>query len=476
MIQPTRIQPLNPRPVQRGRFVLYWMQASQRAQCNHALEHAIQRANALGLPLLVCFALTDRYPGTNLRHKTFLLQGLRDVDSQLASRGIPFVVRLGEPTAVVPDLAKDAALVVCDRGYLRLQQQWRRELSAQLPCALEQVESDCVVPVETVSDKEEFAARTIRPRITRLLAEYLVPLRETALQCASMPLKARFADALDVSDPAALLSRLKLDAGVPASPIFVGGSREASRWLTRFVREKLAHYHDLRGDPSEDYASHMSPYLHFGHISPLEIALAVGDAARASACPAEASASYIEELIVRRELSCNFVTYNPRYDTYDCLPAWAKLTLAQHASDPREYLYTHEQLDRAQTHDPYWNAAQREMVVTGKMHNYMRMYWGKKILEWSPSPQQAFDTALQLNNRYQLDGRDPNSYTGVAWCFGKHDRPWTQREVFGTIRYMNAAGLERKFDIAAYCRQQGIAPGQASKQKKDAGGAKGLFE
>ena len=455
MIQPTRVQPLNHHTIASGRYVLYWMQASQRADCNHALEHAIARANALDLPVLVCFGVTDRYPGTNLRHQTFLLQGLRDVQSQLAKRGIAMVVRLGEPPAVAIELARDAALVICDMGYLRIQRQWRRDLVAKVSCLVEQVESDCVVPVETASDKEEFAARTIRPRITRLLPEYLVALPQRKVKHASVALKIA---SLDLDDVPALLSQMKLDTRVTASPVFTGGPTEAVRLLRVFIEKKLSHYHDLRGDPSVDYASNMSPYLHFGHISPLKVALAVREAAAGGACPAEAAESYIEELIVRRELSCNFVYYNPRYDTYDCLPNWAKQTLAHHAGDKREFLYTYDQLDQAVTHDPYWNAAQREMVVTGKMHNYMRMYWGKKIIEWSATPEEAFDAALKLNNRYQLDGRDPNSFCGVAWCFGKHDRPWTQRKIFGTVRYMNAAGLERKFDIAAYCRQQGVAP------------------
>lgn len=453
MIQPTRIQPLNHHPATRGRYVLYWMQASQRTRFNHALEHAIDRANALDQPLVVCFGLTDRFPGTNLRHKTFLLQGLRDVSEQLAHRGIALVVRLGEPPAVARELARHASRVVCDVGYLRIQRQWRREFAAQVSCAVEEVESDCVVPVETVSDKEEFAARTIRPRITKLLPDYLVPLPPRKLVRESLSLKL---ESIDLSD--VVLAKLKLDARIGPAPGFVGGQTQADKWLKRFVEKKLAHYHDLRSDPSTDYASHMSPYLHFGQISPLEIALEVRSALASAKCPQEAADAYLEELIVRRELSCNFVYYNPRYDTFDCLPAWAKQTLERHARDKREFVYPFDQLDQSGTHDAYWNAAQREMVVTGKMHNYMRMYWGKKILEWSATPQEAFENALKLNNQYQLDGRDPNSYTGVAWCFGKHDRPWTERAIFGTVRYMNAAGLERKFDIAAYCRQQGIAP------------------
>jgi len=198
----------------------------------------------------------------------------------------------------------------------------------------------------------------------------------------------------------------------------------------------------------------LSPYLHFGQISPLEVALAVENARDTNRAARDA---FLEELIVRRELSLNFVEHHPRYDTFDALPAWAQRSLREHAADPREYLYTLEVLEAARTQDPYWNAAQREMVRTGKMHNYMRMYWGKKILEWSPTPEAAFAAALHLNNKYELDGRDPNSFAGVAWCFGKHDRAWGEREVFGKIRYMGAAGLKRKFDMDTYVRRVGAA-------------------
>jgi deoxyribodipyrimidine photo-lyase len=191
----------------------------------------------------------------------------------------------------------------------------------------------------------------------------------------------------------------------------------------------------------------MSPYLHFGQISPLYVALKVSKTSSAG------KDSYLEELIVRRELSHNFVFYNNSYDKFACLEPWAMRTLNFHCRDKREYVYTFEQFEKAQTHDPYWNAAQKDMVITGKMHGYMRMYWGKKILEWSRNPQAGFKIALQLNNKYELDGRGPNAFAGVAWCFGKHDRAWGERSVFGKIRYMNAAGLKRKFDADAYVKK-----------------------
>ena len=246
-----------------------------------------------------------------------------------------------------------------------------------------------------------------------------------------------------------MLASLRIDRSVGRVGRFRGGLAEARRRLARFVDEALPGYGAGRSDPSTPRCSNLSPYLHFGQIGPLEVALAAREAAKAGS---EDRASFLEELIVRRELAENLVAYCDAYASYNGVPDWARRTLATHAGDPRPYLYDEAALAEGRTHDRYWNAAMREMRETGYMHNYMRMYWGKKILEWSPSPEQAFATALRLNNRYFLDGRDANSFAGVAWCFGRHDRPWAERGVFGRVRYMNAAGLERKFAIGAYVR------------------------
>jgi deoxyribodipyrimidine photo-lyase len=268
---------------------------------------------------------------------------------------------------------------------------------------------------------------------------------ETPLRRDSLGL--RF-DGVGLSDLDTSPEALGIDRAVSRQTFYVGGSAEAKSRLDDFVGGKLHDYAGKRSDPSLGIQSNMSPYLHFGQVSPLEVALRV----RESAAPQEAKDAYLEELIVRRELSLNFVHFNPRYDSFDCLPGWAQSTLERHGRDHREYLYSLEELEAAGTHDPYWNAAMREMTVTGKMHNYMRMYWGKKILEWTPSPRGAFEAALRLNNRYFLDGRDPNSFAGVAWVFGKHDRPWAERPIFGKVRYMNANGLRRKFNMDDYVR------------------------
>lgn len=446
MIHDARVQLLNDQAPQRGKFVAYWMQASQRAQCNHALEYAVRAANERREPVVAFFVLTDNFPEANLRSYAFMLEGLQETQTALRDRGIELVVWSGSPAETAVQVGNDASILVTDCGYTRIQKQWRSDAAGRLRCRMVQVESDVVVPVAAVSPKEEYAARTIRPKLHRLLSSYLVPLEAVPPQQDSLGL---VSGGLELQDLERVLGGLKVNRAVPRTTRFRGGATTARRLLTDFVTNKLDHYDELRNDPNLEYISHMSPYLHFGQIAPLHIALEIAAAAKPG------GQAYLEELIVRRELSVNFVHYNPRYDSFDGLPDWARLTLTEHERDRREYLYTTEELEGAQTHDPYWNAAQTEMVTTGKMHNTMRMYWGKKILEWSPSAQQAYSVALYLNNKYELDGRDPNSFAGVAWCFGKHDRPWQRRPIFGTVRYMNAAGLERKFKMNAYLQRHG---------------------
>ncbi len=441
MIQPQRVQALNRAGIQAGRYVLYWMQAAQRAESNHTLEHAIDKANELKVPVVVVFGLTADFPEANARHYHFMLEGLREVDRELAGRGIRLVARAGSPPQCVGELAADACLVVVDAGHVRVQRQWRMDVARTIRCRLEEVETNLIVPVEEAAEAENFSAGTFRPRISRKLDTYLVKLRKGKLRLGSLGLKL---DRLDLDDIDRVIRDLKVDASVGPAAGFKGGAKEAKRRLNAFVRGKLDGYGRNRNDPNLDGTSNLSPYLHFGQISPLYVALTVRQTASAGAD------AFLEEMIVRRELSFNFVRYNAKYDDFEGLPPWAKRTLNFHAPDEREYLYDQEEFETAGTHDPYWNAAQRQMVLTGKMHGYMRMYWGKKILEWSRSPREGFEIALRLNNKYELDGRDPNGFAGVAWCFGKHDRAWAERPVFGKVRYMNAAGLRRKFDADAY--------------------------
>ncbi len=448
MIQSERIKKLNDRPIQRGRFVLYWMQASQRAEYNHALEYAIRRANEQKLPVATLFVLTDTFPEANMRHYAFMLEGLKETQGRLEERGGSFLVLRGSPDQELVKVARQASMVITDCGYLRIQKEWRNEFAEKAPCLVLQVESDVVVPVEEACPKEAYSAAVLRPRINSQIRKYLVPLSETPVKEKLRKLDFPGLD-LQKSIPA-ILSSLSIDRTVQPVSHFRGGTSEAKRLLGDFIARKLKDYGELRSDPSLDCVSHMSPYLHFGQISPIYIALQVQEAGK---IPAKTREAYLEELIVRRELAMNFSHYNPAYDSFRAIPEWAQRTLKTHQKDKREYMYSREELEEGRTHDPYWNAAQKEMLVTGKMHNYMRMYWGKKILEWRPEPEEAFRIALYLNNKYELDGRDPNSFAGVAWCFGKHDRPWGERKVFGQVRYMNDAGLRRKFKIDDYAKK-----------------------
>ena len=441
MIHRERIKWLNNKPFIEGDYVLYWMQASQRVDYNHALEYAITKANELDKPLLVFFGITDEYPGANERHYYFMLEGLRETQASLLKRGIRMVIQHESPETAAIKWSRSACVIVTDRGYLTLQKKWRKYVASRIECPLIQVESDVVVPVEQASSKEAYSAASLRPKINRLLKSYLVPVRNIRLKNKSSNLAF---ESLDIQDLDKAISKLNIDRSVDKVETYHGGASQAKRHLRNFLRYKLDEYATKKNDPNAEVLSNMSPYLHFGQISPLYIALQVSNTNGAG------KDVYLEELIVRRELAINFVYYNKNYAAFSSLPAWVKGNLRTHAKDKREYVYTLAQLENAQTHDPYWNAAQLEMMITGKMHGYMRMYWGKKILEWTKSPQRAFKVATYLNDKYELDGRNPNSYAGVAWCFGKHDRPWSARPVFGNIRYMNASGLKRKFDADAY--------------------------
>ncbi|HUT79934.1 MAG TPA: deoxyribodipyrimidine photo-lyase [Candidatus Bathyarchaeia archaeon] len=444
MIQFERIQQLNNISLsKKGNFVIYWMQSSHRTEFNHALEFAIEQANKLQKSLIVFFGLTGSFPEANERHYYFLLEGLQEVKLNLQKRGINFILQKISPELGIEKLADEAALIVVDRGYLSIEKKWRRYLSGKIDCPLIQVESNVIVPIEEASDKEEYGAYTIRPKITKKLEKYLVPLANRNLKSSSSEYQFDSIDPYNIKD---IIVGLRLDHSIKKLENFKGGTSIARNLLQEFIKNKLDKYETMRNNPTEDYQSNLSPYLHLGQISPLKIALEISKTKR------QAREDFLEQLIIRRELSMNFVFYNSGYDKFESLnlPNWAFETLDVHTKDKREYIYSLNEFEEAQTHDPYWNAAQKEMVNTGKMHNYMRMYWGKKILEWTETPKQAHEIAIYLNNKYELDGRDPNGFTGVAWCFGKHDRPWKERPIFGKVRYMNANGLKRKFNVDGY--------------------------
>lgn len=440
MIHQERIHSLNEKGIRKGRYVLYWMQKAQRANWNHALQYAVREANRLGQPLVVLFVLVPRFPEASRNHYRFMLEGLLETGETLESRGIRFTIGTGNPRDVVAEMAADASLVVTDCDYLKLQRQWRREVAGSLAARFVEIESDVVVPVGTASSKEEWSAATIRKKIGPLCSTYLVGLEEIA------PKKnAEFLGIEAGSRPIEYyLRQVRPDPAGPWRLPWKGGEAAAHGILGEFLGGKIDRYEHERNDPNADVLSGLSPYLHFGQISPLEVALR----ARESGSPG--ATAFLEELVVRRELAANFIRFNPAYDSYAGLPEWARKTLAHHAGDRHENSYTYRELVTAATDDPLWNAAQTEMVLTGKMHGYLRMYWGKRIIGWSETPEAAFYTALLLNNRYELDGRDPNGYAGVAWCFGKHDRPMPEHQVFGMVRSMTPGGLQRKFDTGRY--------------------------
>ncbi|MGR8921247.1 MAG: deoxyribodipyrimidine photo-lyase, partial [Gammaproteobacteria bacterium] len=415
-----RVRDLNDAPADdAGAYVLYWMQCAQRAAFNPALEYAARQANERGEPLVVGFGLYEAYPDASERHFAFMLEGLAETALALNERRIKLVVRRGRPDEVALELARGASLVVCDRGYLRGERAWRQRVADAAGRRVVQVEGEVVVPVEVASDKAEFAARTLRPKLEEAWPEFMTGLTETRLEKSSLPL--RVTGDVDARDCDGVLASLDVERSVGRVRRFHGGTRSARAQLRRFLAGAFDGYADARNDPSAPSASNLSPYLHFGQISPVEVARKAVAATNGSQ---RDQAAFLEELIVRRELAVNFVYFTESYDRFACLPRWAQDTLSAHADDERPARYTRNELERGETRDAYWNAAMREMRESGYMHNYMRMYWGKKVLEWCNTPGYAYSTLLYLNNKYFLDGRDASSFANVAWIFGLHDRPW----------------------------------------------------
>ncbi len=442
-IDQRRARRLNLRQDQKGP-VIYWMSRDQRFQHNWALLFACHKARLLQQPLEVVFTLAPSFLGAPLRHYDFMFKGLAEVERSLREAGIPMTVLFGEPGVTLPAYAEErrAGLVVSDFSPLTLVRQWKRNASASLSCAIYEVDAHNIVPCWLASPKQEYAARTIRPRLDALHRSFCTSFPQPEASC--QPDSLNFCQPVKWDD---LLDMLDIDRSVMPVSGITPGTAAAEKRLRLFLDKVLDRYADKRNDPNAEAVSGLSPYLHFGQLSAQHAAY---EAARCEASR-ENREAFIEELFIRRELAENYCLYNDKYDTFDAIPEWAKATLMEHAADQRDYLYTPEELEAAKTHDPLWNAAQLSLLESGMMHGYMRMYWAKKILEWSPSPAAAFETALWLNDRYALDGRDPNGYAGVAWSIGGlHDRPWSERPVYGKIRYMNASGCARKFDVNRY--------------------------
>jgi deoxyribodipyrimidine photo-lyase len=433
-----------------GQCVLYWMQNAQRGRDNPALNAAIAVGNALALPVVTLFVLT-LYPAANLRHYTFLLEGLQETAHDLRQRGTPLLMRQGSPPEEVSRVLTEvhAAVLISDESATRLPRQWREELRQMLEIPFVCVDADVLIPTHHFP-KEEWAARTLRPKVHRLLPTYLQPISDLDV---IHPLDQPPCDPGPASDPLTLLKNLPVARDVASSPFFHGGQSEAHRRLHIFLHERLADYAEQRNYLEGTGTSELSAYLHFGQVSVQRLAWEIEHFSNPDAKQIEQSqAAFLEELIVRRELAINFALRNPHYDRLEGCPDWGRASLQKHIVDPREWIYTRDELEQARTHDDLWNACQREMVISGRMHNYMRMYWAKKLLEWSNDPQEAFAHAVYLNDKYELDGRDANGYTGIAWALGgRHDRPWgPERPIFGLVRFMSLAGMQRKLATQIY--------------------------
>ena len=442
-----------------GKCVVYWMQRAERGRDNHAVDLAVKVANALGLPLVVYFAGIAKFPNANLRHYAFLNRGLVDVEEDLKERNISFVLR-NAPHESHERLLKDvhAAFLVGDENPMREPERWRRELAAKIKIPFWTVDADVVVPSKLI-EKAQYGAYTIRPRLYRMLPEYLVAFENPKAEKAWHRPKDFHSDSVHED-----MTRgwKELDRSVRPVEAWVGGHHAAVKRLKHFTNKLMKDYERDRNRPEVDGTSAMSPYLHFGHIGPVSIALAVDAAVKKDPALQSARDGYINELVAWRELAVNFVKYTPNYDTADCAEDWAKKTIAEHAKDERERLYSLKQLETGETYDELWNAAQIQMVEYGWMHNYLRMYWAKKILEWTPNAATAVRFAVHLNDKYFLDGRDPNGYAGIAWSMlGKFDRAWGERPVFGKIRYMSGASTGKKFDSKLYIEQMRALKGDA---------------
>ncbi len=422
--------------------VVYWMSRDQRAHDNWALLFAQQLATENKKSLIVLFNLVPDFLEATIRQYGFMLKGLQGVESELIKYNIPFFLLFGKPDEEIPNFLKkiNASDLISDFDPLRIKRIWKRDVVKKISIPFYEVDAHNIVPALFASDKLEFAAYTIRPKIHRGLLEFMDELPQLRKMSKSEI-------SSDKTDWNKIYKSLKVNRDVKEVDWIKPGESAAIKTLEDFLKNKFDKYNELRNDPTKDAQSNLSPYLHFGQISAQRVAL---ETQRLNGNK-ESEKSFLEELIVRRELSDNFCYFNKNYDSFNGFHDWAKVSLNEHRKEEREFIYTVEQFENAKTHEDLWNAAQIEMVNTGKMHGYMRMYWAKKILEWSKSPEDAMKIAIYLNDKYELDGRDPNGYTGIAWSIGGvHDRPWFERPVYGKIRFMNRNGAEKKFDVNFY--------------------------
>jgi deoxyribodipyrimidine photo-lyase len=453
-VEPERILRLNSAPERPGRkYVMYWAQMNRRVDANHGLLYAAEVANRHNLPVLYYEGLTCSYEYANDRLHTFILEGVPETARRLKSAGIGYAFYLRRtsdaPNHAVYDLAKDAAAIVTDDYPTFIARHHNGRVPQKIDIAYYAVDSSCVVPMRQIPGRQ-YAAYTIRPRIKRLLPQFLREPDKLRVKRRFEGPAPRFHTEVTRENIAKLVASCDIDHSIAPSASFRGGRREAEKLLEGFLDKNLRRYALGRNEPSEHATSHLSPYLHFGQISALEIALTVEAYAEQHKLIAD---EYLEELIVRRELAFNYAAHVEKPESLENLPEWCQQNMSKHARDKRDPCYTPAQLQRAETYDELWNATQKEMLIRGKIHGYYRMYWGKKIIEWSRNYEEAAETMIDIHGSYALDGRDPNTYANILWCFGLHDRPWPERPIFGTMRYMSQEGMKRKTDTAAYIEE-----------------------
>lgn len=467
MVKESRYHALNKVPYKEG-SVLYWMNRDMRLEDNWALLRAQEVALEKQVPLLVVYNLDPHFLGGTRRQYDFKVSLLKELVVQAERLNISFSIVVGKDTEkeIVSFIdTEKVGYLITDFSPLRVQRQWLEYIVKHVSIPCERVDAHNIVPVWIASQKQEVGARTLRPKLYRLLPEYLEPFPSLLLHPHQGKKKS-----IDWH----VVTNASVDESVAPVTWIVPSYKKAHDCLHTFVTQILPHYALDRNDPTKQAQSNLSPYLHYGVLAPARVALealstvslsieqvlhGIKNAAKVSLTEhlslKEHVASFLEELIIRRELSDNFCFYNPHYDAVEGFSSWAQQSLKKHERDTRDYVYTKKQFEHAQTHDDLWNAAQKEMVRTGKMHGYMRMYWAKKILEWSSSVEEAMKIAIALNDTYELDGRDPNGYAGIAWSIGGvHDRPWFDRPIFGVIRYMARSGCEKKFDVSRYIEMQ----------------------
>lgn len=437
-----RVKDLNNKDIKCGP-IFYLMSREQRVENNWSLIFAKEVAEEKERQLAVVFFVIPSFLGATLRQYDFMLKGLQEAEGKLRKLNISFFVEAGDPLKIASLFfkKKKAGAIITDFDPLRIKCEWRRVIARDALCKVFEVDSHNIVPHNITSSKQEYGAYTIRPKIKKQIDNFLTPFPKIKKQCkrngiVSIPV-----------DWKALYKKLKINNNVSVVNWIKPGEKEAQKTLLKFIKNNLNSYGEDRNNPNKKVLSNLSPYIHFGQTSAQHIALSIKNAR----CSEIKKDSFLEELIVRKELADNFCFYNKNYDNFDGFPAWAKESLNKHKKDKRPYLYNRKQLEQAETHDDLWNASQEEMIKTGKMHGYLRMYWAKKILEWTSSPEEALEIAIYLNDKYELDGRDAKGYTGIAWSIGGlHDRAWGERPIFGKIRYMSYNGSKSKFNIKDY--------------------------